>query len=53
MARWYKLEKLSTPLKWKHGCIEHVMHVWPQRPPSEEEFARYLNQQFLFFFAMI
>lgn len=50
MARWYKLEKMRTPLKWKRGCIENVMHVWPHRPPSEEEFARYLNQRFLFFF---
>lgn len=49
MARWHSLEK-TRPLKWKHGCIEHVLHVWPHRPPSDEEWARGLARQFLLTF---
>lgn len=49
MARWYKLEK-TKPLKFKHGCIEQVLHVWPHQPPSEDELARRMARAFVFLF---
>lgn len=51
MARWYRLEKLAAPIKWKTGTIGSVLHVWPERPPSDEQFARHLSRQILLLFS--
>ena len=51
MARWYKLQIVDPPIKWKRGCIDRVLHVWEgKRPPQEEAQAREMAKVLMLLF---
>ena len=49
MAHWYLLQK-TTPLVWKKGQLDRVLHVWPCRPPPDEELRKALARQIALLF---